>query len=180
MIGRLEGMTAAITGGASGIGEATARRFLEEGANVVIGDIQTMAGETLEAELGPRAISVACDVTREDDVAALVDGAVERFELRLELGNPLLVGFGLLFIAVRFAVERRDGRFVFVAVGPDSQLANFFLDAASLGVGSAELGLDRLVLLKQFTVFAGVAEFLAGSIGAFTDLADFESPCVQR
>ena len=93
MTGRLKGMTAAVTGGASGIGEATTRRFLEEGANVVIGDIQTMAGETLAAELGPRAISVACDVTREDDVAALVDGAVERFgQLDIMVNNAGIVG----------------------------------------------------------------------------------------
>jgi NAD(P)-dependent dehydrogenase (short-subunit alcohol dehydrogenase family) len=52
MPGRLEGRAAVITGAASGIGESTARRFIEEGANVVLGDIQTAPGQVLAAELG--------------------------------------------------------------------------------------------------------------------------------
>ena len=76
MAGRLEHKIAIVTGGASGIGEATVRRFIEQGAKVVIGDIQDDAGKALSAELGDFASFRHCDVTNEDDVAALVDHAV--------------------------------------------------------------------------------------------------------
>lgn len=93
MTGRLSGKVAAITGAASGIGEATARRFVEEGANVVIGDIQTEQGEALAAELGDVATFVHCDVTVEDDVAKLVDAAVEHFgKLDIMMNNAGIVG----------------------------------------------------------------------------------------
>lgn len=71
---------ALITGGASGIGECTARLFVKHGASIVIADIQDELGARLCAELGPGACSyVHCDVTSEDDVAGAVDHAVARF-----------------------------------------------------------------------------------------------------
>jgi NAD(P)-dependent dehydrogenase (short-subunit alcohol dehydrogenase family) len=79
MAGRLDGIVAVITGGASGIGEGTARRFAEEGARCVVADIQDGPGEALAAELGDSAIFVHADVSREEDVAALVDAAVAHF-----------------------------------------------------------------------------------------------------
>ena len=93
MSGRLEGKVAAITGAASGIGEATVRRFVEEGARVVMGDIQTESGEALAGELGDTAAFVRCDVTDEDDVAALVDAAVSNFgRLDIMMNNAGIVG----------------------------------------------------------------------------------------
>jgi NAD(P)-dependent dehydrogenase (short-subunit alcohol dehydrogenase family) len=79
MTGRLAGKVAVITGGAGGIGEGTARLFHAEGAAVVIADVQDGEGEALAEELGERALFVRTDVTREEDVAALVDTAVERY-----------------------------------------------------------------------------------------------------
>ena len=76
MTGRLQGRIAVITGGASGLGAATARRFVEEGAKVVLGDIQDALGEQTAAELGPAVTYRHCDVTKESDVAALIDAAV--------------------------------------------------------------------------------------------------------
>ena len=71
---------AVITGGASGIGECTARLFVKHGARVVVADIQDELGGRLCAELGAAAASyVHCDVTVEGDVAAAVDHAVARF-----------------------------------------------------------------------------------------------------
>ena len=93
MTGRLDGKVAAITGAASGIGEATAHRFVEEGAMVVIGDIQVDSGRSLAAELGPAAMFVPCDVTSEDDMAAMVDAAVDRFgQLDVMVNNAGIVG----------------------------------------------------------------------------------------
>lgn len=90
---RLEGKVAAITGAASGIGEATARRFVEEGARVMIGDIQDEQGRALAAELGNAALFTHCDVTSEEDIAALVDGAVADFgQLDIMMNNAGIVG----------------------------------------------------------------------------------------
>jgi NAD(P)-dependent dehydrogenase (short-subunit alcohol dehydrogenase family) len=77
--GRLDGKVAVITGGASGMGLATVRRFVEEGARVVFGDVQIGPGERIAAELGAAARFLPCDVSREADVAALVDRAASEF-----------------------------------------------------------------------------------------------------
>ena len=76
---RLKGKVALITGGASGIGEATVRLFVEEGANVILADIQDDRGRRLAGELGSRAGYVHADVSREADVQAVVDETCARF-----------------------------------------------------------------------------------------------------
>ena len=75
----LEGKVAVITGGASGIGEASARLFISEGARVVIADMQQERGEALAAELGGSAVFVSCEVRQEDQVKGAVDAAVNRW-----------------------------------------------------------------------------------------------------
>jgi NAD(P)-dependent dehydrogenase (short-subunit alcohol dehydrogenase family) len=76
---RLEGQVAVVTGAASGIGAAIAERFVEEGARCVLVDIQDDAGRDVAARLGDNASYVHGDVSVEDDVAAAVTAAVERF-----------------------------------------------------------------------------------------------------
>jgi NAD(P)-dependent dehydrogenase (short-subunit alcohol dehydrogenase family) len=93
MSGRIEGKVAVVTGGASGIGEGTVRRFLAEGASVVIADLQRERGEALAAELGAATRFIATDVTREDDVAAAVDLAVGAFgRLDVMFNNAGIIG----------------------------------------------------------------------------------------
>ncbi|MEO6412497.1 MAG: 3-oxoacyl-ACP reductase [Pedococcus sp.] len=69
MAGRLDGKVAVVTGGCSGIGLATVRRFAEEGAKVVIGDLDDAAGESIAAEIA--GAYVHCDVTNPEQVEAL-------------------------------------------------------------------------------------------------------------
>ncbi len=70
----LEGRTAIVTGGAQGIGEACARRFAREGAQVVIADVADVRGRALADELG--ALYVHCDVGDKPQVDALVETAL--------------------------------------------------------------------------------------------------------
>jgi NAD(P)-dependent dehydrogenase (short-subunit alcohol dehydrogenase family) len=78
----LEGKTAVITGGASGIGLATAKQLAKSGVNLVLGDIEgeTLAGVVEEFRVnGVKAIGVTTDVTKEEDVIALRDAALSEF-----------------------------------------------------------------------------------------------------
>jgi len=77
-MGRFGGKVAVITGGASGIGAATARLLHREGACVVLGDLD-LAGQALADELGERARFLKCDVSDPAQVEALVDHAVAQF-----------------------------------------------------------------------------------------------------
>lgn len=79
MAGRVAGKVALISGGASGMGAAHVRRFVEEGAKVVIGDIQEEQGRTLAEELGQAAIFVKLDVSRAEDWANAVEQAERAF-----------------------------------------------------------------------------------------------------
>jgi len=90
-MGRLEGKVAVITGGASGIGEASVRLFAAEGAEVVVADIQDERGGRLASELG--AEYVHTDVTLEADVEAAVSHAVDVFgRLDCMFNNAGIVG----------------------------------------------------------------------------------------
>src|SRR5690625_1026145 len=76
---RLQNKVALITGGASGIGEATVRLFVEEGAQVIIADINGVNGKKLATELGKQVMFVQTDVTEEASVLQLIEKINEAF-----------------------------------------------------------------------------------------------------
>ncbi len=77
----LEGRTAVVTGGAQGIGLAIAKRFVAEGARVVIGDLDLQFTKRAAKEVGTADVAggVRCDVTNAEDVDALLRSAVDAF-----------------------------------------------------------------------------------------------------
>ena len=90
---RLQGKVAVITGAASGIGAATARRFKEEGCALILGDIQSDLGHELADALGDRVFFEHCNVTLEADVKKLVDRALSAFgQLDIMFNNAGIVG----------------------------------------------------------------------------------------
>jgi NAD(P)-dependent dehydrogenase (short-subunit alcohol dehydrogenase family) len=78
-VGRLTGQVAAVTGGAAGIGAATVRRFLADGARVAFADIDVHRGRALAAELGDDVMFVEAQVDEEAGCEAFIAAAVERF-----------------------------------------------------------------------------------------------------
>jgi NAD(P)-dependent dehydrogenase (short-subunit alcohol dehydrogenase family) len=77
-MGLLDGKVAVITGAGSGMGKASARIFVREGAKVVAADISGAEKKTA-AELGEDVVAIHCDVTRESDIEAMVAAAVKKF-----------------------------------------------------------------------------------------------------
>ena len=94
---RLDGKVALISGGAKGQGEAEARRFVTEGARVVIGDVLDAEGAAVAASIGEHAIFVHLDVTSEADWASAVATAVDRFgSLNVLINNAGIIRFGMM------------------------------------------------------------------------------------
>ena len=78
-MGRVEGKVALITGGASGIGRASAELLVAEGARVVIADIDETGGAAAARAIGEAALMMRLDVTSEDDWRAAIAGTLEAF-----------------------------------------------------------------------------------------------------
>lgn len=82
---QLQGKISIVTGGAAGFGEGIVRTYVQEGARVVVADLDTAKGEALAKELGDSTMFVRCDVSSGPDVDALVKACVEKF------GTPHIV-----------------------------------------------------------------------------------------
>jgi NAD(P)-dependent dehydrogenase (short-subunit alcohol dehydrogenase family) len=172
MSGRLQGQVAWISGGASGIGAATARLFASEGARVAIVDVQHEAGQQVEKAInssGGEAQFVSCDVGREVDVHSSVDQVVEQFgglqivvnaagivhvkrlhEYTADEWNRLMaVNVRGIFFSVKHAIPhlRRSPRSYVVNIGSISSLVGQAATPAYTASKSAVLGLSRSIAL---------------------------------
>ena len=103
---RLQNRIALVTGGAAGIGKATAMRFAEEGAKVVIADLNESAGRALAATLGPDAAFYRVNVADRNDVQAWIDAVVRRYgRIDVLVNNAGIVRDGML-------VKMKEGEIV--------------------------------------------------------------------
>ncbi|MFV0462097.1 MAG: SDR family NAD(P)-dependent oxidoreductase [Nostocoides sp.] len=93
---RLEGKVALITGGAGGLGDAIASRFVQEGARVALVDLDGPAVESVAAKFGDSAAEFSADVTREDAVIGAFAAAVDQFgRLDMVVNNAGVEGHNL-------------------------------------------------------------------------------------
>ena len=90
--GRLQDKVAVVTGAASGIGAGTVRRFIEEGAKVIIADIQDEPGLALAKELGANTRYIHTDVTSEEQVADILTKPLPKLSFTKH-AKKLLKGF---------------------------------------------------------------------------------------
>ncbi|KAH7836778.1 hypothetical protein Vadar_005522 [Vaccinium darrowii] len=90
---RLEGKVAIVTGGARGIGEATVRLFVKNGAKVIIADIDDPNGTVLANTLSPSATYLHCDVTSEEEIKNLVNTTISLYgRLDILFNNAGILG----------------------------------------------------------------------------------------
>jgi NAD(P)-dependent dehydrogenase (short-subunit alcohol dehydrogenase family) len=101
VMGRLEGKVALVTGASQGIGRAIARRYVAEGASVVLADINEDGARALEAELGSASLGVRCDVSSRDEVEHAFDRCIEQFGTI----DILVNNAGITFAAVKHFLE---------------------------------------------------------------------------
>ncbi len=91
---KIAGSVALVTGGASGLGEATVRKFVSQGGRAVIVDVNADRGKKLAAELGEAATFAQADVSNADEVQAAVDQAASMGTLRAAI-SCAGIGFGM-------------------------------------------------------------------------------------
>ncbi|MGW3468429.1 glucose 1-dehydrogenase [Saccharopolyspora sp. NPDC000995] len=153
-MGRLDGRVALVTGGARGQGEAVARLFVNEGAQVVVGDVLDEPGENLAADLGDAAQYVHLDVTDENDWLHAVDLTVRRFGKLDALVNNAGV---LHFAPIEETTAERFRQVVEV------NQVGVFLGMKTAAPAIAEAGGGTIVNTASINGFVGVSGTIAYS-----------------
>ena len=174
---RLGGRTAIITGGAAGIGRATAELFAEEGARVVIADLDEKSGNERVLAIngkGGEAIFVATDVSSEDDARRLSDEALAAFG-RVDI----LVNNAAAFVLKGLEASIEDwGRSLGVNVIGTAFVSRFAAEAMKRSGGGAIVNLGSIssfVAQPQFVTYSATkAALVQMTRNMALDLAPFE------
>lgn len=156
-----EGKVAVVTGGASGIGQAYARRLAEDGADIAIADIAP-AEETegMVKSAGREVFSRACDISSQEDVGGFADAVAERFG-RCDI---LVNNAGIYPFTGFEEMDYDEWRRVF-AVNLDSM----FLLCKAFVPGMKERGYGRIVNISSnacWLVIPGTTHYVASKMGA--------------
>ncbi|GAB6194112.1 SDR family NAD(P)-dependent oxidoreductase [Desulfocastanea catecholica] len=102
----IKGSVAVITGGASGIGFALAKHWVQHGGKVVIGDVVAEALDRAKQELGTAVVTAQCEVTKEEQCGALADTAIETFG-QINLVAPFA---GIIMDGMMVSPDRETGK----------------------------------------------------------------------
>ncbi|MHB1499703.1 MAG: 3-oxoacyl-ACP reductase FabG [Candidatus Dormibacteria bacterium] len=158
---RLQEKVALVTGGGRGIGAATARRLAQEGAAVAIADIDQEVADEAAAGIrqdGGRALGIGCDVSRKDQVEAMVARAVSEFS-RLDI---LVTCAGLIRDNLTHKMSEEDWDLVI-----DTHLKGSFLCAQAAQAVMVKQRSGRIVLISSTSALGnrGQANYSAAKMG---------------
>ena len=150
---------AAVTGGASSIGQAVARRLAQDGHDIAIADIAP-AGETeaMVTNAGRACLALPCDISSGESVAAFADDVFERFER-----CDVLVACAAIYPIMDFADTTWDDWRRYMSVNVDSL---FHLTKAFLP-GMVEAGWGRIITFTSTTFHSGTPHFGDAQAGVF-------------
>ncbi|HJN49233.1 MAG: SDR family oxidoreductase [Pseudomonadales bacterium] len=169
MAGRIEGKVAVITGGTSGIGEATAELFIAEGAKVVIAGRSEEKGQAIADRLGENAIYQRADVMKEEEIKAVIDLAAEKFgSLDILFNNaggpaaqglddvtPESIGYAMQYLFGSVALGIKHANPVMKESGGGSIINNSSIAALRYGQGG-HLYAAAKVAVTHYSKMAGV------------------------
>ena len=170
----IHGKTFVVTGGGSGLGAAVARMLADEGANVVIADVNADAGAAIVGELGASATFIRTDVTQEEDGQAAIDLALERFGHLHGLVNCAGVAPGEKVIG-RNGPHKLDSFARTIGINLIGTFNMIRLAAAAIAKGEPDMEGERGVIVNTASVAAfdgqvGQAAYAAskGGVAAMT------------
>lgn len=151
---QVQNNTFLVTGGASGLGEATTRYLVKHGANVIIADLNQEAGEKLVAKLGDNVIFAKCDITSEADVKNAIEAGVSKFG---KLSGSINCA-GIVVVQKLLDKEGNPADLTTFARGIEINLIGTFnvarLAAAAMAKNTADSNEDKGVIINTASIAA--------------------------